>query len=87
MSSFWFVAEAFVGTADGANKDSDRLNHDRRKRKQKVFTILAAVLSVLTVVMAIVTVCMGFICLTSNFGDMMDNSYSIPQYVFYVVLV
>ena len=78
--------EEFIGTADVANNDSDRLNNTRRIKKQKVFTILIGVVSAVALIMTIVTVLMGFICLTSNTGDMMDNSYSIPQYVFYVVL-
>ena len=78
--------EEFIGTADVANNDSDRLNNACRIKKQKVFTILIGVVSAVALIMTIVTVLMGFICLTSNTGDMMDNSYSIPQYVFYVVL-
>ncbi len=78
--------EEFIGTADVANNDSDRLNNARRIKKQKVFTILIGVVWAVALIMTIVTVLMGFICLTSNTGDMMDNSYSIPQYVFYVLL-
>ena len=76
--------EEFLGEAGGASRDSANL--ERRTRRQKFFTILIAVLSAAAVILAIITVLMGFICLTSNTGDMMDNSYSIPQYVFYVVL-
>ncbi len=71
--------EEFVGA------NSDTVNNSRKR--QKVFTILIAVISAAAVIMTIVTVLMGMICLTTNTGDMMDNSYSIPQYVFYVVLV
>ena len=78
--------EEFIGTADGANNGSDRQTNAGRIKKQKVFSILIAIVSAVALIMTLVTVLMGFICLTSNTGDMMDNSYSIPQYVFYVVL-
>ncbi len=78
--------EEFIGTAGGADHDSDRPDHARHSKKQTVFTILIAVISAVALIMTIITVPMGLICLTSNTGDMMDNSYSIPQYAFYVVL-
>ena len=78
--------EEFIGTADGANNSTEHQSNDYHIKKQKVFTILIAIVSAVALIMTIVTVLMGFICLTSNTGDMMDNSYSIPQYVFYVVL-
>ena len=79
--------EEFIGTADSANNDSDRPNNARRIKTQKVFTILIAVVSAIALIMTFVTVLLGFICLTSNTGDMTDNSYSIPQYAFYVAPV
>ena len=78
--------EEFIGTADGANNSTEHQSNDYHIKKQKVFTILIAIVSAVALIMTFVTVLMGFICLTSNTGDMMDNSYSIPQYVFYVVL-
>ena len=79
--------EEFIGTADGANNSTEHQSNDHHIKKQKVFTILIAIVSAVALIMTIITVLMGFICLTSNTGDMMDNSYSIPQYVFYVVLM
>ena len=76
--------EEFLG--DGASSEDDRAEHARRIKRQKTFTILIAVLSVAVLLMTFVTVCLGLICLTSNTGDMMDNSYSIPPYAFYVAL-
>ena len=78
--------EEFVGAAN-ANNSTEHQSNDRHIKKQKVFTILIAVVSAVALITTLVTVLLGFICLTSNTGDMVDNSYSIPQYVFYVVLV
>lgn len=71
--------EEFVGEA------CDRIKNERIKR-QKLFTILIAVISAVAAILTFVTTILGFICLTTNTGDMMDNSYSIPQYVFFVFL-
>lgn len=76
-----------LGESFGANGGSEQRGRENSfTRKQRGFLILIAVISATAVIMAMITVLMSFICLTSNTGDMMDNSYSIPQYVFYVLL-
>lgn len=76
-----------LGESFGANGGSEQRGRENSfTRKQRGFLILIAVISAAAVIMAMITVLMSFICLTSNTGDMMDNSYSIPQYVFYVLL-
>lgn len=78
--------EVFVGKSEVVNNDNAELKNAQRINNQKIYKILIAIISSLAVVMAILTALMAPICFTSNTGDMMDNSYSIPQYAFYVVL-
>ena len=68
--------EDFVGRSEGG---------DRRTAGRKGLAVLIGIFTA-AAIMAMVTAILGPICLTSNTGDMMDNSYSIPPYAFYVAL-
>lgn len=69
-------------------EDEDKEEYIKEKRtniKRRVYKVFAILFSVLTAVMIVITVLMGIALFTSNTGDLTDNSYSIPQYVFFVL--
>lgn len=78
--------EEFAGWTDACDGVDEHPTDRKSRTREKALTVSAALASAAAAIMAVITVLLGFITLTSNTGDMVDNSYSIPQSTFYVVL-